>query len=113
MKEVTNYSRPWKYSDMKRSEEVVLCRLRIGHTRLTHGFLMEAKPPPFCDDCLVPLTVKHLLTECPSFVNERERSFNKYRDNNGIYLLSKILGPECEVKSLFKFLKDIDILDKI
>lgn len=26
-------------------DEVILCRLRIGHTRLTHGFLMTREPP--------------------------------------------------------------------
>ena len=113
MKEIASSSRPWRYSNMKRSEEVALCRMRIGHTRLTHGFLMEGKPQTFCDDCLVPLTVKHLLSECPNFFRERERHFNKCKDNSGAYLLSKILGPDGEFESLFKFLREILIFDKI
>ena len=59
MKDIANTSRPWKYPDLPRNKEVILCRLRIGHTRFTHGFLMCGEPQPFCDDCLVPLTVKH------------------------------------------------------
>ena len=27
---------------------------------------MEHGPEPYCEDCLVPLTVKHFLAECPS-----------------------------------------------
>lgn len=55
--------------------EVTLCRLRIGHTHLTHGFLMEKGPRPFCEDCIVPLSVKHLLSECPNFTQERRACF--------------------------------------
>ena len=113
MKEVARSTRPWKYQDMKRSEEVSLCRLRIGHTRLTHGFLMSREPPPFCEDCLVQLSVKHLLVECPSISEKRERYFTSCKDSDGRFLLSKILGEDCNVYNLFKFVKEIEILDKI
>ena len=49
-----------------RSWATKLARLQIGHTPLTHSFLITRDPLPYCDDCLVPLTIKHLLTECPS-----------------------------------------------
>ena len=93
MKELTNSSHPWKYSDMARSREVILCRLRIGHTRLTHGFLMNRDPQPFCEDCLVPLTVKYFMIECPSLSDKRDQHFLNCRDSNGSYSLSNILGP--------------------
>ena len=54
-----------------RSWSVKLTRLRIGHTRLTHGYLMNQDPPPYCLDCIVPLTVKHILLECPSYGQHR------------------------------------------
>ena len=113
MKEVTNSTHPWKYINLKRHHEVLLCRLRIGHTRLTHGFLMSGEPPPVCEDCLVQLSVRHLLIECPSLIEKRERYFNLCKDNNGSFLLSKILGLNCDLDNLFNFLKDIKILDKI
>lgn len=42
----------WKSSirDVKQ-EEVVLCRLRIGHSLATHRFLLEKSPPPSCEFC--------------------------------------------------------------
>lgn len=51
--------------------ERTLCRLRIGHTQLTHGFLMDQSTPPLCGDCIVPLTIYHILVECPSFSDDR------------------------------------------
>ena len=55
---------PWGSSESKkRRYEVVLTRVRIGYTLATHGRLMQRRPQPFCDDCLVPLTVKHIAND--------------------------------------------------
>lgn len=54
-----------------RREQVVVARMRIGHTRITHGHLIEKKQAPICDACQVPITVKHLLCECPKYANQR------------------------------------------
>ena len=91
-----------------------MCRLRIGHTRLTHGYLMAADPQTFCMDCLVPLTVVHLLVECPSLGDERQR-FLKYGKVGAVYHLDKILGHDgnFSVTGLFGFLTACNILDKI
>jgi ribonuclease HI len=54
---------PWNTSTQPfRRDEVVLARLRIGHTLHTHGHLMEGGPPPLC--CGVPLSVLHFLIHC-------------------------------------------------
>lgn len=55
--------------------ERTLCRLRIGHSRLTHQYLMDQSPLPYCLDCLVPLTVFHFLIECPTYSDERRTCF--------------------------------------
>ena len=65
MSEIAKSVRPWKYYPMVRKHEVILARLRIGHSRLTHGFFMCRGPQLFCEDCLVPLTVRHLIIGCP------------------------------------------------
>ena len=49
-----------------RSWATKLTRLQIGHTPLTHSYLITRDPLPYCNDYLVPLTIKHLLIECPS-----------------------------------------------
>ena len=112
MREITGKIKPWSYAISSRRQEVSLCRLRIGHTRMTHGFLMSRDPPPFCGDCLVLLTVKHLLTECPNFIDVRER-FLLYGREDGTFLLSKLLGPDCQEENLFKFIKEAGFLNCI
>ena len=70
----------WPSSQQRvRKDEVVLARLRIGHTLLTHGYLMEGGRMPYCGDCLVPLSIKHVLVECPSYRDERCRTTLHYR----------------------------------
>ena len=94
----------------ERKVEVVLTRLRIGHTRLTHGHLMERRHAPYCDNCIVPLTVKHIITECPDYNEERLLYFG-----NGAVTMEQVLGetPErlVEIKDVINFLKDVNVLD--
>ena len=113
MKETTTRECPWNYYPMDRRRETALCRLRIGHTRLTHGFLMSQDPPPFCEDCLVPLTVRHLLVECPSLGETRFRFFSDCRDRQGNYLLREILGESFNEMNLFGFIEEVGFLAKI
>ncbi|KAG1677309.1 RNA-directed DNA polymerase from mobile element jockey [Nymphon striatum] len=39
-----------------RKEESILCRLRVGHTYLTHSFLLRNEAQPVCGRCQQPLT---------------------------------------------------------
>ena len=113
MNEITNSVRPWKYFNLPRKFEVILSRLRIGHTRLTHEFLMNGNPQPFCDDCLVPLTVKHLMVECPSFNDERKEYLINCKTADGNYSIEKILGYHFNADNLFRYIEKIGILKKI
>jgi hypothetical protein len=56
-----------------RRDEVVVARLRIGHTRLTHGHLLSGSPPPVCATCDVHLSVRHILVDCPRYAVQRDR----------------------------------------
>ena len=40
-----------------RKDEVVLCRARIGHTYVTHSYILKKDPPPQCEHCQCILTV--------------------------------------------------------
>ena len=97
MGEVTRtVSRPWTYNHVQdRHSQTCLARLRISHTRLTHSYLMSRDHQPYCDDCLVPLTVRHMLVECPSLMAQRDRFLYQCRNAAGEFLLSRVLGPEC------------------
>ena len=103
----------WPSSKQKiRKTEVILTRLRIGHTKLTHGHLMEGRVAPYCNSCIVPLTVEHILVECPDYRNDRLRYFGSVIVN-----LKEIIGEKPQRKiepdSLMEFLSSINIIDKI
>ena len=90
-----------------RKEDVIISRLRIGHTKLTHDYLMtRGRPPeqPMC--CGSRLTVKHLLIECNKY--HRERVKHKLPRK-----VEDLLGPNCPVENLMKYLKEIDVLNSI
>jgi hypothetical protein len=46
-------------STLTSRDEVVLCRARIGHTHLTHSYLLKGEDQPECIPCQCALTVKH------------------------------------------------------
>ena len=58
---------------MFRYDSVLLNRLRIGHYRLTHSYLLCVDAPPTCQSCGIPLTVKHILVECTNLRYIREK----------------------------------------
>ncbi|MPC82022.1 hypothetical protein E2C01_076664 [Portunus trituberculatus] len=43
-----------------------------------YSFRFSRNPQPYCDDCLVPLTVRHLSFECPSFIDLRHRYLYRF-----------------------------------
>ena len=48
-----------------RREETILRRLRIGHTRITHEYMLkEPRNIPTCTHCGENLTVNHILYRC-------------------------------------------------
>jgi len=60
---------------MSRYDSVLLNRLRIGPSRLTHSHLLFGDDPPTCQSCGIPLTVKHILVECRNLHDIREKYF--------------------------------------
>ena len=118
LRQIKNSVRSWNYAGCPdRLSEVILCRLRIGHTRLTHRHLMEQRPPPYCDDCLVPLTVIHILVECPNYTNIRNRLFPTVRGINIAQDLTTMLaekpGLPFGIRRLMRYVTECDLLRKL
>jgi len=61
--------------NMSRYDSVLLNRPRIGHSRLTHSYLLSGDDSPTCQSCGIPLTVKHILVECANLRDIREKYF--------------------------------------
>ena len=88
-----------------RQEEVVLARLRIGHTRITHSYLLKREEPPYCFGCDTLFTVRHFLLECGDFSHIR----NKYIHVDTI----KQLFNDVPIDNIFLFLKEINLFNKL
>jgi ribonuclease HI len=105
LKEIKPTVAPWDSSIRStRREEVVLTRLRIGHTLFTHAYLFSLdKIPPRCDACNEALTVRHVLIECSKYRGVRRRLSLEQS-------IAKALGDDQkQIDRLFKFLREIDI----
>ena len=57
----------------RRREEIVPCHLRIGHSFLTHRYLLAGEDPPECISCQENLTVDHILLHCLEYYHIREQ----------------------------------------
>ena len=55
---------PKKFQYLTRAEEVVITRLRIGHTKATKSHILSRGPPTICHHCGQTLTIDHMLLEC-------------------------------------------------
>ncbi|CAI6344696.1 unnamed protein product [Macrosiphum euphorbiae] len=78
---------PWPTLTTKRRHEVIVNRLRIGHTWLTHNFLMRHEDPTQCTTCGEIITVEHVLLHCRKYADTKT-SLN-IPDH-----LYEILGPD-------------------
>ena len=102
--------REWLTSHNKHKKlEVIITRLRIGQTRLTHGHLMEAKPQDYCLDCIVPLSVEHVLVDSPNFAEERMRCFSTSMCTELIGLYYTVLLYSYVANKLIKDLQEFKL----
>ena len=88
-----------------RKQETVMTRLRIGHTWITHSYLLKKEDQPFCHACDNPFTVKHVLVECSDFTHIR----NKYYTTTDVHTLFR----EVDSSKIIEFLKEIKLFDKM
>ena len=61
--------------NISRYDSVLLNRLQIGHSRLTHSYLFSGDDSPTCQSCGIPLTVKQILVECANLRDICEKYF--------------------------------------
>ena len=60
----TNIGAQKKFQHLTRAEQVVITRLRIGHTKATKSHILSRGPPTACHHCGQTLTIEHMLLEC-------------------------------------------------
>lgn len=91
--------------ELNRKKTRALTRIRLGHTRLTKGHIMERVEPPRCQACGVIYTIRHILREC--------------RETRGFFgrstpPLAELLNPrQGSASQLFGLLERLGILRQI
>lgn len=90
-----------------RKDDVVLTRLRLGHTFLTHSFLLKKEPPPICPTCNITYSVHHLLISCPIYQPHRQII------NHPSSLPDILCDNPTTSNSLIQFLKQTKLYTKI
>lgn len=97
-----------KIRKLTRLDDIKLTRLRIGHTRLTHGHLLLGEDPPVCIECEVPMTVKHILIDCGNNIIDRL----EFYDHRSV-TLETLLNSSEEIPKVLNFLKRVEIYKEI
>ena len=83
----------WQTTSLSsRTEERAITRLRIGHTYITHSFILDKKAPPTCTTCNSRITVKHLLLDCTKYNTHRTQILAYCTQHNIPATLQNILG---------------------
>ena len=90
---------------VNRREEVVLHRARVGHTHLTHSYLLRGEDAPECIPCQCLLTVEHVLIHCVDLSLTRI----KYYSVTSIKQLFDTVDP----RKIVSFLKEIQLYEKL
>ena len=85
---------PKKFQHLTRAEEVVITRLRIGHTKATKSHILSRGPPTTCQHCGQTLTIEHMLLGCTML----QRDENKTVDSLGT--LFEAIPEACIVEFL-------------
>ena len=91
---------------LPRRDEIIIHRLRIGHTFLTHEHLLRGDTRPGCSVCGADLTVEHILLHCVSFASDRERFYNKT-----VTTLSELFS-KVSSRSIIEFIKKTGLYRK-
>ena len=83
----------------------MLIRLHVGHSYLTHSFILRKEEAPVCVACNAVIAVKHILVE----VQICWRLEKKYFEERSLFSLLQYIIPEM----IFDFLREIGVFYEI
>ena len=104
---------PMAYSDIHRSKQVVMTRIRLKVTKLTHAHYFTNSPPRICNACNVILSLEHLFIYCPLHMNQRQRLTAQCQKENLSFDLDDITSPPFPADLIIKFLEETNHLKEI
>lgn len=85
---------------LTRKEEMVINRLKIGHTYLTHQFKLSKENRPICEWCDNELTVQHIFSCVSDYVESLKIKYL-------ITSFQEMIFDESMYKNIFDFLKEL------
>ena len=90
----------------KRKEQIVISRLQIGHTRITHPYIFKKEDPPICVTCKIPNNIEHILIHCQKYKENRKKT--KISRN-----LKELLNNVDGCAKVIKFLNECNIMENV
>ena len=91
---------------LPRKSQKIITRLRIGHTHLTHSYLINKEQRSLCNFCDCYVSTEHLLVNCPKFTSERS-SLNLSNT------IKELLSDKNQCEKTIQFCKKINVIDQI
>ena len=96
--------------------ENIISRMRLGHTLLTHGYLVNNDVPdvaPYGKLCInASLSVKHTMMECEQLMDARRTCLEVYKRNRAPNI-GELLGRNIRISEILTFLRNIGAHDLI
>ena len=87
---------PKIFRHLTRAEEVVIIRLRIGHTKATKSHILSRGPQTACQLCGQTLTIEHILMECTVL----QQSRHEYNTVDSLRTLFETIPEACIIEFL-------------
>jgi len=101
-------------SALSRYHQIILTRLRLNTTLITHKHYFSGQPRPLCAFCEITyMSVNHLLLYCITFSAHREILQSSCEDVQLPLSLATLLGDVRLQPALMKFLQDTELMSHI
>jgi len=89
-------------SSLKRRDEVIITRARIGHTHLTHSFILTKEFVPVCKE---NLSIDYIVTRCPNYAEARKI----FKNTTSL----RLTVDEENTEAIYKFFHNIHLNHKL
>ncbi|XP_043252544.1 uncharacterized protein LOC122397459 [Colletes gigas] len=90
---------------LTRKEQTAITRIRIGHSKISHSYILSKEPIPICEHCNTTITTDHLILDCQKYniLRRKHKLEPQLKENLTNRKLHNLLG----------FIKEAKLIDKI
>ena len=98
---------------LSRRHQVILTRLHLRVTKLTHSHILDRTDPKSCNNCHIQLSLQYIFINCPWYHIPRQKILSSCLTNSLDYSLDNILDGKFPPEDLIQFLRDTDLINSI